>query len=259
MQPIDEIPRDWLGSIEGLVFDLDDTFLDHGELGADSYRALSNLKAAGFVLLAATGRPAGWGEVLARQWPVSAVISENGAIADLKTKREVQRIDDFPRELRSEVRAALDEMAAQVQREFPQLLRTDDAHARISDVTFDIGERCSVSQETIGRVLGFAHELGVTTTVSSVHLHLTLDRHDKATGCLRVLRDYLGYDTTRARMRFAFIGDSGNDAACFAAFRTSIGVANLRGRPTVPPRFITTGARGAGFVEAAEVLLASRA
>ena len=103
-----------------------------------------------------------------------------------------------------------------------------------------------------------AQSLGAQTLTSSVHLHLTLDRHDKATGCLAILREQFGLDTTHALMRFAFIGDSGNDAACFAAFRTTIGVANLTGRPTLMPRFVTRAARGAGFAEAARVLLDAR-
>ena len=55
--------------------------------------------------------------------------------------------------------------------------------------------------------------------------------------------------------RYAYIGDSENDASCFAAFRHSIGVRNLSGRPSLTPRYITTRERGAGFVEAAEALL----
>ena len=45
---------------------------------------------------------------------------------------------------------------------------------------------------------------------------------------------------------FAYIGDSENDSACFAAFRVTIGVANFKGRPTVPPRYVTQHAMGAG-------------
>jgi hypothetical protein len=58
--------------------------------------------------------------------------------------------------------------------------------------------------------------------------------------------------------RYAFIGDSENDAACFAAFRLTLGVGNLSGRPTLPPRFRVQGERSRGFVEAAEGLLARR-
>jgi hydroxymethylpyrimidine pyrophosphatase-like HAD family hydrolase len=154
-------------------------------------------------------------------------------------------------------RTTLSTIVARLELAFPDLHRTDDVHGRISDVTYDVGEHQRVPQATIDAVIKLATELGAYTMVSSVHLHLSLDRHDKATGSLSVLRDHFGWDTTLARVRFAFIGDSGNDAACFAAFHTSIAVANLTGRPTLLPRYVTRAPRAAGFVETARLLLTS--
>src|SRR5690606_4176429 len=93
MRPIESAEPALLAGIEGLIFDLDDTLLDHGKLGAESYRALWDLYAAGLILIAATGRPAGWGEVLARTWPVAAVVSENGAIAHSSTPQGLLQVD----------------------------------------------------------------------------------------------------------------------------------------------------------------------
>jgi hydroxymethylpyrimidine pyrophosphatase-like HAD family hydrolase len=76
---------------------------------------------------------------------------------------------------------------------------------------------------------------------------------------LRFLRTQTHVDATLARLSWAYIGDSENDAACFAAFRTTLGVANLSGRPTLRPRFVTPSARSAGFIEATEHLLRARA
>jgi acetylornithine/N-succinyldiaminopimelate aminotransferase len=87
---------------------------------------------------------------------------------------------------------------------------------------------------------------------------VTLDGHDKASGAAFLLRTRFDIDPTASRVQAAFIGDSENDAACFAAFRTTIGVANLSGRPTVTPRFVTASPRGQGFAEAAEVLVQRR-
>ena len=259
MQPLANADPLLLRALSGLIFDLDDTLLDHGKLTAPAYRALCDLRAAGLTLLVATGRPAGWGEVLARMWPVDAVISENGAIAHMDSSTGVRCLDPRSADRRQLARTRLEQLSARVEQAFPGLVRTNDAHARVSDVTYDIGEHESVAPATIRDVVELAEQLGATTTVSSVHLHLTLDRDDKATGCLRVLREQFGVDTTLARMRFAFIGDSGNDAACFAAFRATIGVANLRGRPTLGPRWLTEQERGAGFAEAARLLIAARA
>jgi len=61
--------------------------------------------------------------------------------------------------------------------------------------------------------------------------------------------------------RYAFIGDSGNDEACFSAFRLTFGVANVRdwvSRLSVPPRFVASAPEGAGFVEIADRLVTLR-
>ena len=258
MQLIEKADAACFAKLQGLIFDLDDTFLDHGELRAASYQALADLDSQGLILVVATGRPAGWGEVLARMWPVAAVVSENGAIAHRRTEGRLLRIDGLSPSERAHTRSSLERIAADLEQHFPELTRTDDAQARISDITYDVGEYQNVPKDVVAMAVDHAKSLGARTTVSSVHLHITLDQHDKATGTLHVLRTQFGLDTTGVRMRFGFIGDSGNDAPCFAAFPTSIAVANMSGRPSVTPRFITRDARGAGFVEAARRILAAR-
>jgi hydroxymethylpyrimidine pyrophosphatase-like HAD family hydrolase len=103
-----------------------------------------------------------------------------------------------------------------------------------------------------------AEALGAAVTTSSVHLHVSLDRADKASGFVRLAQSLSGVDPAVSLSSYAFIGDSDNDAACFASFRVSVGVANLSGRPTVAPRYRTQGARAAGFVELADLLIARR-
>src|SRR5690606_52511 len=108
-------------------------------------------------------------------------------------------------------------------------------------------------EETIQAAQEFAHRAGARTTRSSVHLHYTFERADKATGALGYLCR-TGGDPTRGRQRFAFIGDSDNDAAAFAAFSHSVGVSNLRGHFSIPPRYLTERSTSRGFVEFAEIL-----
>jgi hypothetical protein len=52
---------------------------DHGRLPAASYDAMERLRAAGLIVIPVTGRPAGWCDLIARQWPVDGVVGENGA------------------------------------------------------------------------------------------------------------------------------------------------------------------------------------
>jgi hydroxymethylpyrimidine pyrophosphatase-like HAD family hydrolase len=149
-------------------------------------------------------------------------------------------------------------IVSEVQQAFPELVAASDLAGRVTDFTFDIGEDQRIAPATVHGAVDLARRHGARTTVSSVHLHLSLDGDDKASGTVRVLGTLFGEDPTRALSRWAFIGDSENDQACFAAFRTTIAVANLSGRPSLAPRYITAAARSDGFVEAARTLVALR-
>jgi len=140
----------------------------------------------------------------------------------------------------------------------PEAALTDDVHGRVSDMTWDIGERVTLPESTVQRVQATIRDSGARTTRSSVHVHATFDSDDKASGVVRLLGT-MGDDVTAALSNYVFVGDSGNDAACFAAFANTVGVANVRahvGRMSVPPRYVTTEAMGAGFAELARTLLA---
>ena len=245
-------------ALEGVLFDLDDTLLDHGQLGEAAYSALFRLRESGLRLVAVTGRPAGWADVLLRQWPLDAAVAENGAVLFHRTPAGIVRLDAVSPEEREQRRSKLDGIVALVSKSFPELHPADDVAARHSDFTFDIGEHRRVAASVVAAAARLGRQHGAATQQSSVHLHLSLDRDDKASGVVRLLCRVFGADPSACRHRYAYLGDSENDAACFAFFRTSIGVANLAGRPTLRPRFVTTAPRGRGFAEAASVIVARR-
>ena len=257
MLPIERLTIDEARRLRGLLFDLDDTLLDGTRLGEEAYSSLYRLREAGLALVGVTGRPSGWAEVLARQWPVDGIVAENGAIACHLSDGRLRLVDFAARE-RGARRARLEAIVAALEERFPDLVRSDDSSARRTDAAFDIGEHERVSPERVAAVRAAATELGARTLTSSVHLHVSLDAANKASGATRFLAGHFGWDTTESLGRLAFIGDSENDEACFAAFRTTIAVRNFRGRPTVPPRFVTQGTRGAGFAEAVAVILSRR-
>jgi len=258
MQPIETLSQTEALGLRGLLFDLDDTVLDRGSLTEPAYRALFRLKEAGLELFAVTGRPSGWGAVLARQWPIAGAISENGAIAHYRRGHGVTCLDPLTPAERALRRERLTSLVTEIGRQFPELEPADDVDARRSDFTFDIGERLRPPPERVAEAAAFARARGAKTVSSSVHLHVSFDASDKASGAVRLLRQLSGVDPTQALYRYGFIGDSANDAACFAAFRTSIAVRNLSGRPALLPRFVTLGERGAGFAEAAAILCERR-
>lgn len=256
MKPLEQLARSEALALRGLLFDLDDTLLDHGRLGEAAYSALFRLREAGLELYIVTGRPAGWVRLLARLFPVSGAVGENGGVLLGPGGRAIETLPPAERVRRSE---ALARLVIAVGERFPELEPPDDVSDRVSDYTFDIGERKRVPREVVGEIAQFARERGATVHVSSVHLHVGYDAVDKASGAVRLLRTLTGIDPTAALHRYAFVGDSENDAACFAAFRTSVGVANLSGRPSLRPRYVTRSPRGQGFAELARVLGALRA
>ncbi|MEO8900124.1 MAG: HAD-IIB family hydrolase [Polyangiaceae bacterium] len=257
MLPITDLPSLVPGGLRGLLFDLDDTLLDHSKLSEAAYSALFRLREAGFELYAVTGRPAGWAAVIVNQWPINGAVAENGAVAFHADRTGLHTQDPVPVAERARRMQALAALCAAIQKEFPELVPADDVPLRRTDYTFDIGEHQRVPAERVTAVRRFAEARGACTLGSSVHLHVSFDRADKASGVVRLIRALYPVDPSAVLTRYAFIGDSENDASCFAAFRHSIGVRNLSGRPTLSPRYITTSERGAGFVEAAHALLSA--
>lgn len=255
MKPISQITAEEARRLRAFLFDLDDTLLDHGKLSEAAYSSLFRLKESGLVLVAVTGRPSSWAELLVRQWPIDGAVAENGSVACAMVDRRLEVFDDAAE---SENRTQLAAVVEQIRSSFPDLRVTDDNRGRRSDFTFDIGEHEHVPSDVIDRVCAAARTLGARTSVSSVHLHVTLDGADKASGAVRFLSRRFEWDPTDVITTAAFIGDSENDEACFNAFKTTIAVQNFRGRPTVTPRFSTSQARGAGFAEAAAVIAARR-
>ncbi len=258
VRTLTELPRQEAKRLRGLLFDLDDTFLDGGRLDQEAYSALFRLREVGLALVAVTGRPALWGELSCRQWPLLGAITENGNVAFARLDGRVRALDTLDAAQRAERRRALLALASEIRRTFPGLEAADDNPARLSDYTFDIGEHAQVPPTEARKIMDFARRRGAKTQRSSVHLHITFDRQDKASGSVSFLQRVAKENSTSALSRYAFVGDSENDAACFAAFRTSVAVANLRGRPSIPPRFITRSPRSAGFVELAEHLIQAR-
>ncbi len=262
MKPLSWLQRSEVARLSGVLFDLDDTFLDDGALTEEAYATLFRVAKGGLRLVAVTGRPAGWGEVMARQWPVDAVVTENGAVALYRDGGKISRWERADEPTRRSRRIRIASAFETLRQRFPEVRMTDDSHARTSDLALDIGESQRVPADVVASIEAAAHELDMRTFVSSVHLHLTLEPFDKATGTIAFLGDRFGEDPTRARQRYAYIGDSANDAACFFAFATSFGVANVGPslpRLSVAPRYVASRAKGAGFTEICNRILELRA
>jgi hydroxymethylpyrimidine pyrophosphatase-like HAD family hydrolase len=261
VKPLSALHGDEARRLCGLLFDLDDTFLSHGVLSRVAYDALWLLHEAGLQLVAVTGRPLGWGTVLTRQWPIAGCVVENGAIYVLRKGSRVLVHDACDEAERRARRARLERLVNRVHEVDSGVKLTDDALARRSDVTWDVGETTTLAENAVHAIIREIEAAGAYWSLSSVHLHATFDVDDKASGAVRFCARELGVGAGSALARFAFIGDSYNDASCFAAFRTTFGVANVRSsamRMSVPPRYVATLPMGEGFAEVAREILAHR-
>ncbi len=257
-EPLEHRDQTPARELRGVLFDLDDTLFEHRRLTEAAYAALHRLDESGLILLAVTGRPSGYGEVLVPAWPIAGLVAENGALTELRDGQDRNDlIDEVDSEQRAARRKRLESLASEMQQRYG-LAPTIDVHLRRCDFTFDIGEYRQVDDALVREASAFARSRGALTVRSSIHLHISYDGSDKASGTLRILARRFGFDPTHARELFAFVGDSENDEAAFAAFRTTVAVANLRGRPTVSPKFITRGARGQGFAEFVRKLITLR-
>ncbi|MET0385914.1 MAG: HAD-IIB family hydrolase [Polyangiales bacterium] len=261
MQSLAELDAELARALRGVVFDVDDTLTRGGRIEEPAYRALWQLKEAGLVLLAVTGRPLGFAEILARTWPVDAAVGENGAGFIRVTDSQLQRGFYAPERERMEHAQLLAAVTARVAREAPFAQLTDDSWARRCDVAWDVGERVQLPAAQVAELRHIIEDAGARCMVSSVHAHALAGTYDKSTGAQLAAREALQLDIDRERERWLFVGDSGNDAAAFAYFPVSAGVANvqrhLHALPK-PPRFVSQEDHGRGFAEIAAHILALR-
>ncbi len=258
MQPLDAMPRDVVFAV---LTDIDDTLTTHGRLTAEAYAAMERLEAAGIRVIPITGRPAGWCDHIARMWPVSGVVGENGALwmrHDRARNKFLRRfvVDEATRAAN---RLRLDAIGERILREVPGTALASDQRYREADVAIDFCEDVPpLPREAIDRIVALMEAEGMTAKVSSIHVNGWFGRYDKLSMTRALLAEQFDVDLDARRHDFVFAGDSPNDAPMFAFFDRSVGVANVRpflDRIATPPRYVTQGKGGAGFAELARHLV----
>jgi HAD superfamily hydrolase (TIGR01484 family) len=273
MQSLTQWPLDARLGICGVFTDIDDTLTTDGAITADALAALGELQAVGLPVIAVTGRPVGWSEPFARDWPVHAIVAENGAVAltfvdenGLKPT-QIQRGQLSKRyqqaeSVRRENFARMQQVAARVLRDIPGAQLARDHAGRETDIAIDHSEFTHLPRDRVVEVLQIMRNEGMQASVSSIHINGWFGTHNKLDGARWVLHELLGRDLDRELSQWVFIGDSTNDELMFEAFPNSVGVANVRrfeAQLAHLPRYITDGERGAGFSEVVAALLAARA
>ena len=258
--------------ITGVFTDIDDTLTTDGAITTDALAALHDLKAAGLAVIAITGRPVGWSAPFVSQWPVDAIVAENGAVLLQNTYQNSLQTNEYARKqllksyrqsdvVRAGNYARMQQVGLRVLREIPGTLLAQDSAGRETDMAIDHSEFTHLPPDEIAQVVAIMQVEGMTATVSSIHINGWFGEHNKLVGARWAVRQLFGRDLEAEMSHWVYVGDSTNDQLMFEAFPHSIGVANVRrfeAQLAHLPRYITQAERGAGFAEVARAVLAAR-
>ncbi|MSP54339.1 MAG: HAD family phosphatase [Myxococcales bacterium] len=271
MRPLEELGRAAVAPLIGVLCDIDDTLTLDGRLVPEAFLALEELQRAGLAVIPVTGRPAGWCDMIARQWPVSGVVGENGGLwfwmgaperggtggADgaLRLRRGFWQ----PAAEREKNRATLDAAAGRILAAVPGTALASDQGYRVLDLAIDFCEDVPpLPRPAVDAIVDAFTEIGATCKVSSIHVNGWFGDFNKLSGFGRLVAE-LGLPSDPAR--WAFVGDSANDAPMFSHFPLSVGVANVdHFLDRIPhwPRYRCEERGGVGFTAFAHRLLTLR-
>jgi HAD superfamily hydrolase (TIGR01484 family) len=268
MKPIAEITREEAAGIRYVLMDIDDTITREGKLLASSYGALWKLREAGLRVIPVTGRPAGWCDLIAREWPVDGVVGENGALAFWEEGRDkpgrgpVLKQEFHPRAVRND-HPVLERIRSRALTEIPGLRVAKDQFARMFDLALDFAEEEPVLPlEEAEKVRRIAAAEGAMAKVSSIHINVWMGNYDKLSMTEAFLSRRFGWKPGAGDRELVFVGDSPNDEPMFARFPLACGVANIRRYGSLVrrlPAFAASRECGEGFAEIAGIILEKRA
>jgi HAD superfamily hydrolase (TIGR01484 family) len=263
--PWAQCPPGRLAALVGLFTDIDDTLTREGAIEPEALEALHHLQTAGLPVIAITGRPMGWSRSFARDWPVQAIVAENGAVAWQRDPAYPDGVRPLflqsPTE-REHNGARLRNVAQRILAEVPGACLAQDSLGRVTDIAIDHSEFTHLPPVDIQRVVDIMTRAGMVATVSSIHINGWFGEHNKWTGAQWILRELRGRDLQAEREAWLYVGDSTNDQLMFEHLDLTVGVANLlrfADQLQCWPQYLTAAERGRGFAEVARAVAAARA
>lgn len=263
--PLDHLSPEVCRNIQYLFTDIDGTITEEGLLPADAYEALWNLSEAGIHVVPVTGRPAGWCDLIARMWPVTAVIGENGSFyyAYNRATRKMTRFDLINEQQRAEGYKKLATIKQRVLKEIPRAGIAADQSFRNTDLAIDYREDITppLSREEIEGICRIISEEGAVYKVSDIHVNCWYGDFDKLSCVKAFIKNSTHIEFDRLQSSIIYVGDSPNDEPMFKAVRHSVGVRNIEAfldSLTSPPTYITEKKSAKGFCQLTDRILASR-
>ncbi len=258
MRPIAEMPSAVCARISTIFTDIDDTLTTRGRIQASAYQAMWDALDAGIEVVLVTGRPAGWCDMLARQFPATAVVGENGAFTFAMKEGRMSRLF-APRP--AEAASLLKQIEAEVLAEVPGCKVAADQHYRAYDLAIDFCEEVPpLDRASVDKIVEIFKKYGATAKISSIHVNGWFGDFDKLSACRQMAPVMLGHELDVDCA--TFVGDSPNDVPMFTAFPHACGVANVSAmadRMSVLPVYIAPSRGSDGFAEIVAHILSHRA
>lgn len=257
-----EISKLQAKKIQVILTDIDGTITTDGELGSEAYDALWRAKKAGIKIVPITGRPAGWCDMIARFWPVSGVVGENGAFYFYMKAGKMKRFFwEGPKD-RADHRVILNEVKVATLKKFPELKEASDQFCRETDLAIDFCEDVKgFGIKDAKKIKKLLESHGLKARVSSIHVNAWVGDYDKLKATKHFISKVLKMDMSKKSNKFIYLGDSPNDIPMFEYFSLACGIGNIKkyGKlmTTLPP-YICAKKGGKGFAKVISHILSLR-
>jgi 1,2-diacylglycerol 3-alpha-glucosyltransferase len=258
MRSADKLTTEQAAHVQFVCVDIDDTLTQEGKLLPEAFAALWKLRNAGIGVIPVTGRPAGWCDLIVRQWPVEAVIGENGAFV-FYTQEGIQKELHHPSIAPEKVRRRLDTVKRAVLAEVEDSRIAKDQRFRLYDLAIDFREDPPrLGLDIAEQIADICRRFGAKARISSIHVNTWFGEYDK----LEMVKFFFSHrwniDIQKNRDLVLFCGDSPNDEPMFSFFPLSCAVANIKPMLRLienTPEFVTKEPYGKGFAELTDIIL----
>ncbi len=246
-------------SLQFLFTDIDDTLTEDGRLGPEAYSALWELSKNNVKVIPVTGRPAGWCELIARQWPVEAVVGENGGFYFRYHQKKMIRHFFYNPKQQAAHRLKLSTIEHEILANVPGCAVASDQFCRLMDLAIDFCEDVpKLPPSEVEKIVAIFKKHGAQAKVSSIHVNGWFGNYDKLTMTQELMSREYSISFEELKKVSAFVGDSPNDEPMFGAFPFSFAVANIKefiASLKTPPQFVAKSEGGVGFAEIAAQIL----
>lgn len=251
-----EIDHDVVNKIEYVLCDIDDTITTNGKLTKEAYTAIWDLYNAGYSVIPVTGRPAGWCDMIVREWPVCAVVGENGAFVYYFENNQLKKFT-HPSVATGDIQGRLQAVKEACLEKVPGTRVSKDQFARIYDVAIDFNEDPPyLGLEAAEKIKNVCESMGAIAKISSIHVNTWFGDYSKV-GMVKMFLEEVRNEKNM-KDKVLFFGDSPNDEPMFGFFPSSCAVANIKpflNQLVHKPAYIADEEGGLGFAKCIDYLL----